>query len=109
MSQHLRRWRAFYRQSLPEPTGHPTLDDTDHLVLENGAVLSDAVEDLDELQCLLIAGQIQEESDRDRCAEVGLTYWQYRRRKEKTLTYLRQCLEGRRSAKNGAPNAPVVT
>ena len=109
MSQHLRRWRAFYRQSLPEPTGHPTLDDTDHLVLEYGAALSDAVEDLDELQRFFIAGQIQGESDRDRCAGVGLTYWQYRGRRLKTLAHLCRHLEGRHSARNSAPDAPVVT
>ena len=61
------------------------MHDTDRLVHFYGASLREALADLDELQHFFIVGQIQEESDRDRCTEVGLTYWQYRRRREKTM------------------------
>ena len=79
----------------------------DLLVLEYGAALRDAIEDLDDLQRFFIVGQIHGDSDRDRCAEVGLTYWQYRRRREKTLAQLRRHLEGRQSATTSPLRVPV--
>ena len=98
-SRYARAWRG-----VASPTHK-----NDRLVHFYGASLREALADLGELQRFFIAGQIQEESDRDRCAEVGLTYWQYRKRREKTLAHLRTRLGGRHSAKNSAPNAPVVT
>lgn len=81
----------------------------DRLVLFFGASLREALAGLDELQRYFVAGQILGDSDRDRCNEVGLTYWQYRRRREKTMTHLRRCLEARQSTRNSAPDVPVAT
>ena len=83
--------------------------ENDRLVHFYGASLRKALADLDDLQRFFIAGQLEGESDRDRCSEVGLTYWQYRRRREKTLAHLRRRLEGQHIAKNSAPNDPVIT
>ena len=97
------RQRQVRRRFAATHVGPSNDKDDERFAVFHGQALKEALADLDDLQCFFITGQIQEESDRDRCAEVGLTYWQYRGRRLRTLARLREHIEKQRRARSNLP------